>query len=133
MFLFFKQTTSYEMRISDWSSDVCSSDLDHALDRGAHGWTAPLHPGRSWLSGHIGIRNHGIARLTIASSYDVRAASVCAACLICPLRGAIFLRPAPARPPGRVRPCPLDRPFEPTRRQARAGAPLRTKGDRKKD
>src|SRR3546814_13040609 len=26
-FFFFKQKTSYEMRISDWSSDVCSSDL----------------------------------------------------------------------------------------------------------
>src|SRR3546814_17665316 len=25
---FFKQETAYEMRISDWSSDVCSSDLD---------------------------------------------------------------------------------------------------------
>src|SRR3546814_7923245 len=28
MFFFFKQKTAYEMRISDWSSDVCSSDLD---------------------------------------------------------------------------------------------------------
>src|SRR3546814_19341302 len=28
LFLFFKQKTAYEMRISDWSSDVCSSDLD---------------------------------------------------------------------------------------------------------
>src|SRR3546814_13274092 len=27
MFFFFKQKTAYEMRISDWSSDVCSSDL----------------------------------------------------------------------------------------------------------
>src|SRR3546814_16719460 len=27
MFFFFKQTTAYELRISDWSSDVCSSDL----------------------------------------------------------------------------------------------------------
>src|SRR3546814_1109966 len=27
VFFFFKQTTAYEMRISDWSSDVCSSDL----------------------------------------------------------------------------------------------------------
>src|SRR3546814_8804213 len=27
MFFFFKQTTAYEMRISDWSSDVSSSDL----------------------------------------------------------------------------------------------------------
>src|SRR3546814_1953732 len=26
--LFFKQKTAYEMRISDWSSDVCSSDLN---------------------------------------------------------------------------------------------------------
>src|SRR3546814_14098185 len=28
-FFFFKQKTAYEMRISDWSSDVCSSDLDY--------------------------------------------------------------------------------------------------------
>src|SRR3546814_13228661 len=28
LFFFFKQKTAYEMRISDWSSDVCSSDLD---------------------------------------------------------------------------------------------------------
>src|SRR3546814_7678775 len=39
-FFFFKQNTAYEMRISDWSSDVCSSDLydepaaiDLAVDR----------------------------------------------------------------------------------------------------
>src|SRR3546814_9011215 len=30
-FFFFKQKTAYEMRISDWSSDVCSSDLVIAL------------------------------------------------------------------------------------------------------
>src|SRR3546814_8751148 len=29
-FFFFKQKTAYEMRISDWSSDVCSSDLGGA-------------------------------------------------------------------------------------------------------
>src|SRR3546814_2498281 len=29
-FFFFKQKTAYEMRISDWSSDVCSSDLNRA-------------------------------------------------------------------------------------------------------
>src|SRR3546814_2539819 len=28
-FFFCKQKTAYEMRISDWSSDVCSSDLEH--------------------------------------------------------------------------------------------------------
>src|SRR3546814_2539691 len=36
VFFFFKQKTAYEMRISDWSSDVCSSDLAfHHLDGGA--------------------------------------------------------------------------------------------------
>src|SRR3546814_18984455 len=30
VFFFFKQKTAYEMRISDWSSDVCSSDLAEA-------------------------------------------------------------------------------------------------------
>src|SRR3546814_5164661 len=40
-FFFFKQKTAYEMRISDWSSDVCSSDLrrrerdDRRFDRAA--------------------------------------------------------------------------------------------------
>src|SRR3546814_21109062 len=32
LFFFFKQKTAYEMRISDWSSDVCSSDLRSAGD-----------------------------------------------------------------------------------------------------
>src|SRR3546814_6336067 len=31
LFFFFKQKTAYEMRISDWSSDVCSSDLQDRL------------------------------------------------------------------------------------------------------
>src|SRR3546814_2332528 len=30
-FFFFKQKTAYEMRISDWSSDVCSSDLSRRV------------------------------------------------------------------------------------------------------
>src|SRR3546814_3193020 len=33
-FFFFKQKTAYEMRISDWSSDVCSSDLESTCRRG---------------------------------------------------------------------------------------------------
>src|SRR3546814_632264 len=33
---FFKQKTAYEMRISDWSSDVCSSDLQAAGQQGCH-------------------------------------------------------------------------------------------------
>src|SRR3546814_5459176 len=40
LFFFFKQKTAYEMRISDWSSDVCSSDL--ATGGGAAGPLLPL-------------------------------------------------------------------------------------------
>src|SRR3546814_7539416 len=36
VFFFFKQKTAYEMRISDWSSDVCSSDLLQALAASAY-------------------------------------------------------------------------------------------------
>src|SRR3546814_7511309 len=41
LFFFFKQKTAYEMRISDWSSDVCSSDLVSA-GRGGNG-VASVH------------------------------------------------------------------------------------------
>src|SRR3546814_5705003 len=37
LFFFFKQKTAYEMRISDWSSDVCSSDLTAARTSRAFG------------------------------------------------------------------------------------------------
>src|SRR3546814_16027086 len=43
MFFFFKQKTAYEMRISDWSSDVCSSDLsDVAFSADADTTAAPI-------------------------------------------------------------------------------------------
>src|SRR3546814_2951936 len=55
-FFFFKQKTAYEMRISDWSSDVCSSDLQgqtprqiDPLGRGG-GEDGPLGLGRSTLA-----------------------------------------------------------------------------------
>src|SRR3546814_8447136 len=41
---FFKQKTAYELRISDWSSDVCSSDLQVALYFGLQG-NAGFAPG----------------------------------------------------------------------------------------
>src|SRR3546814_5619536 len=59
VFFLFKQKTAYEMRISDWSSDVCSSDLPGCRPRTAgsrarqnwsgprsHGWK-PADPGRN--------------------------------------------------------------------------------------
>src|SRR3546814_15726005 len=45
MFFFFKQKTAYEMRISDWSSDVCSSDLfDIGFEGRARSDRAELQP-----------------------------------------------------------------------------------------
>src|SRR3546814_20536291 len=43
VFFFFKQKTAYEMRISDWSSDVCSSDLQ-AHDAHEHSHDADHKP-----------------------------------------------------------------------------------------
>src|SRR3546814_5419135 len=44
-FFFFKQKTAYEMRISDWSSDVCSSDLIRpAVGSGKTGVNATGYP-----------------------------------------------------------------------------------------
>src|SRR3546814_4463555 len=53
LFFFFKQKTAYEMRISDWSSDVCSSDL--------YRWRNPdnaLHVRRSDSSPRLGPDAH---------------------------------------------------------------------------
>src|SRR3546814_14385009 len=49
-FFFFKQKTAYEMRISDWSSDVCSSDLGQSYDsdRGR-----PPRPARPLAAPHL--------------------------------------------------------------------------------
>src|SRR3546814_1813575 len=46
---FFKQKTAYEMRISDWSSDVCSSDLEEILRARASGFVHAV--GEAFLVG----------------------------------------------------------------------------------
>src|SRR3546814_1304938 len=72
-FFFFKQKTAYEMRISDWSSDVCSSDLAGAVPgrprdrarvgRAAGGRDRALGTGASAMK-HIVILGSGFAALT---------------------------------------------------------------------
>src|SRR3546814_5915093 len=53
VFFFFKQKTAYEMRISDWSSDVCSSDL--LVVPGYLVWCALAYAlAGSWLSWRVG-------------------------------------------------------------------------------
>src|SRR3546814_2673448 len=48
VFFFFKQKTAYEMRISDWSSDVCSSDLGAGTDRGPGAYARHAGDGPAW-------------------------------------------------------------------------------------
>src|SRR3546814_17446420 len=75
---FFKQKTAYEMRISDWSSDVCSSDLFVFLRT----WTATFIPsivvplslvgtfGIMYLAG-FSVNNLTLMALTIATGFVV--------------------------------------------------------------
>src|SRR3546814_6720576 len=54
LFFFFKQKTAYEMRISDWSSDVCSSDLGAALAAGGAECDGAGRRGRAAAGGRLG-------------------------------------------------------------------------------
>src|SRR3546814_16030296 len=64
LFFFFKQKTAYEMRISDWSSDVCSSDLDSGFVKAGN--TASTNP-------ESRIPNPGFIESTVGSSGRRRA------------------------------------------------------------
>src|SRR3546814_3418556 len=71
VFFFFKQKTAYEMRISDWSSDVCSSDLGSGAPNSLRARNArrsvrrsPRHPrsatGRAAASALLLLRGGGV-------------------------------------------------------------------------
>src|SRR3546814_44588 len=72
-FFFFKQKTAYEMRISDWSSDVCSSDLKTALPvrsrtkiyaviPASDNPRAPQRPGKKWKRSKATTQSKAISR-----------------------------------------------------------------------
>src|SRR3546814_15331479 len=88
---FFKQKTAYEMRISDWSSDVCSSDLreaeragagddehrnggDEAIGHGGRG--AEKRPGEESGNGDDDDAGHEPARNGIGAALDRRPAAL---------------------------------------------------------
>src|SRR3546814_3977578 len=64
-FFFFKQKTAYEMRISDWSSDVCSSDLGKKrripLDTVPHYFPAVISP-ETWADAQALLTAKGAPR-----------------------------------------------------------------------
>src|SRR3546814_1881650 len=80
MFFFFKQKTAYDMRISDWSSDVCSSDLltiDGPL-AGTADTTRYRYDGKRRIVGVVGpdpdgagTRKHLAQRATYNSDWQV--------------------------------------------------------------
>src|SRR3546814_8758740 len=49
LFFFFKQKTAYEMRISDWSSDVCSSDLMRPTTGPRFDWKSEVGEYLTWV------------------------------------------------------------------------------------
>src|SRR3546814_7263598 len=75
MFFFFKQKTAYELRISDWSSDVCSSDLIPTFAIGCGESYKPADEG--WgprpvpdVEGHADLAWH-IAQCLILDDFDM--------------------------------------------------------------
>src|SRR3546814_6334743 len=60
IFFFFKQKTAYEMRISDWSSDVCSSDL-----RDASATMAMADNNKRFIELSIGFNPRGVCRRSV--------------------------------------------------------------------
>src|SRR3546814_7997369 len=71
---FFKQKTAYEMRISDWSSDVCSSDL---VSSAKSGGTISVDTGDSGAMGTVGWSGCVIERRT--DSFDASSSATAAA------------------------------------------------------
>src|SRR3546814_6065718 len=73
-FFFFKQKTAYEMRISDWSSDVCSSDLTEMLSLSAA--AAAMAPGAVlWLDFDTFLADPAAALLRVAGHFEIGRAS----------------------------------------------------------
>src|SRR3546814_2057635 len=88
-FFFFKQKTAYEMRISDWSSDVCSSDLASLLPSSAT-HEPPASAARMWHGGRgvpeprphlspicVGVGRHHLAKRPYARSEERRVGKEC--------------------------------------------------------
>src|SRR3546814_5901763 len=77
VFVLFKQKTAYEMRISDWSSDVCSSDLELRVGRsggtGVRDWRSAvtlwvMDTGEDVVLGYADLMCSGLMELLVSGS-----------------------------------------------------------------
>src|SRR3546814_5112026 len=85
--LFFKQNTAYEMRISDWSSDVCSSDLVESAQARFFRTLAALAPGFGLLGTLAGM----VAMLRELGTGDIaRVGSGMAVAMLATLYGVVL-------------------------------------------
>src|SRR3546814_5205600 len=69
-FFFFKQKTAYEMRISDWSSDVCSSDLFFIIVLTALGYFFTISAPKSFPTDSIISVEQGSGLLELSSRLE---------------------------------------------------------------
>src|SRR3546814_5956727 len=83
LFFFFKQKTAYDMRISDWSSDVCSSDLRRAgvlrkkRNNPCLSFSVAHHPGRHDARAHTPDTRKTPRRYTMSRSEERRVGKEC--------------------------------------------------------
>src|SRR3546814_4033658 len=73
LFFFFTQKTAYEMRISDWSSDVCSSDLSLTADCEIGEWQRVIDIN---LGGVFNCMKHELPAMKAAGGVIVNTASI---------------------------------------------------------
>src|SRR3546814_5074427 len=71
-FFFFKQKTAYELRISDWSSDVCSSDLFSDPQLAQAGIRFKDLPSQGVVIGEVDFSNQGRSRVMLKNRGKLR-------------------------------------------------------------
>src|SRR3546814_6131836 len=81
VFFFFKQKTAYEMRISDWSSDVCSSDLHDGIILGG---------GLTGMTLALSLYAHGVNCAVIDPIDPGKAVAPCFDCRVSAISSSIY-------------------------------------------
>src|SRR3546814_12420225 len=102
LFFFFKQKTAYELRISDWSSDVCSSDLLYG-----HQPTLGTSDAAAAFGRRTPASRPSSCRMPLASTSIER----CILARPCPARDAAALAQPPQQDAERLASCPAPAPL----------------------